>query len=109
MIAPEVGHTERVADHPEDVGVLQEQRAPAEAVERVSEGVDLVAVAVGDRADRAERDVAGRERRGHGGAREQLLRRVAADRAGRRGQHRAPGAARGPASRRRVPARGRTR
>ena len=49
-----LGDAERVADHREDVGVLHEQRARAELVERVAEGPQPVAVAVGDGADRAE-------------------------------------------------------
>ena len=44
----------------EDVGVLEEQRARADAVERVAEAPHLVAVDVGDRAERGARDVAGR-------------------------------------------------
>ena len=47
-----------VVDDRRDVGVLQQQRALARAVEGVPEGPHLVAVHVGDRADRRERDVA---------------------------------------------------
>jgi hypothetical protein len=93
----EVRHTERVADHPEDVGVLEEQRPPPRAVERMGEGEDLLSVAIGHRSGGADRDVAGGDRRRHRGAGSQLLRGVAALRSWRRGEHDpagAPGGAR---------------
>ena len=83
----DLGNRERVRDHPEHVGVLEDQRAPAERVERVPEGPDARAVAVGDGADGAERDVAGGQRRGHRRAGHERLLGEAAERAGRRGEH----------------------
>jgi hypothetical protein len=55
----------------------------------VAEREDLLAVAIGDRSDGAKGDVPGGEGRRDGGARHELLRRIAAQRAGRGGQHRA--------------------
>ena len=61
----------------EDVGVLQQQRAPADGLERVPERPHLVAVDVDDRADRARPHVAGRVADGDRRARPQRLRREA--------------------------------
>ena len=47
-----------VRDHRVDVGVLQQQRAQAGVLERVAEAPHAVAVDVGDRPDRADREVA---------------------------------------------------
>ena len=83
-----------VVDDRVDVGVLQEQRPPAGAVERVAEQPHVRAVGVRDGADRAELDVARRVADRHGGARhERLRRKLRGARRRARRQQRPPGAA----------------
>ena len=92
----EVRDAERVLDHREDVGVLQEQRAPAEPVERVPEGPDVRRRR--GRSPSRSRRARGRRSRSRPPPRRPGRRscgRVAAERAGGRHQQRAPGA-RGP-------------
>ncbi len=80
----EVLHAERVLDDRVDVGVLEEQRAPAEALEGVPERPDVVAVAIGHGADRAQAEVARGDRDRHRRARPQLNGLVARHRPGGR-------------------------
>ena len=70
-------------DDAEHVGVLEQQRPRADAVERVPEAPDLVAVRVGDGADRARGEVAGRVADAERRAGAQRLDRERAERARR--------------------------
>ncbi len=74
----------------EHVGVLEQQRAPADAVERVAEAPHAVAVRVGHGPDRARRDVPGGVADAERAARQQLLHRERAERPGGRRQDQPP-------------------
>ena len=89
LVGGRAGEVERVADDREDIGVLQQQRAPAGGLERMAEAVDDVAVAIGDRADRADADGAGGETDGERRAGHERLRRERAERPCRSGDDRA--------------------
>ena len=84
LVGRQLGRAERVVDDRVDEGVLQEQRAPAGAVERVAEEPDVAGVGVGDGADRADADVAGGHADGDRRAGHERLRRRSRPRAARR-------------------------